>query len=126
MPQASPVLPTPVLPMKTMFSALAMKSSSAKARICLRLTPGWLAKGKVSSDQTFGQAGPPDARLQSAFLPGMPLGAQQPGQEIRVGDVFFLGSSQLFVIDLEDALQVQVFHQLFEFFSHVYLLGLSV
>jgi hypothetical protein len=33
---------------------LARKSSSAKLRICLRLTPGWRSKGKVSSDQHSG------------------------------------------------------------------------
>src|SRR2546429_9823515 len=37
------------------FSALARKSSSAKVWICLRLTPGWRSKGKVSSDQRSGR-----------------------------------------------------------------------
>ena len=46
---------TPVFPTNTMFSALATNSSSAKARICLRLTPGWRAKGKVSNDQRSGR-----------------------------------------------------------------------
>jgi hypothetical protein len=35
-----------------MFSALVINSSSAKARICLRLTPGWRAK--AVSDQLAG------------------------------------------------------------------------
>ncbi len=50
-----PVLPTAVGPMKIKCSALARKSSSAKLRICLRLTPGWRSKGKVSSDQRSGR-----------------------------------------------------------------------
>jgi hypothetical protein len=53
--------------MKTMFSALAWKSSSAKVRICLRLTPGWRSMGKVSSDQRSGR-GAPDAVLQGLLL----------------------------------------------------------
>jgi hypothetical protein len=52
---ASPVLPTPVGPTNTRFSCLATKSSSAKARTCLRLTPGCRAYGNVSSDQRSGR-----------------------------------------------------------------------
>src|SRR6266581_1802038 len=47
-PEASPVLPTPVGPTSTMFSALVTKSSSAKARICFCETPGWRLKGNDS------------------------------------------------------------------------------
>ena len=32
-----------------------MNSSSANPRICLRFTPGWRAKGNVSSDQRSGR-----------------------------------------------------------------------
>src|SRR5437773_879506 len=42
-------------PTSTIFSALVMNSSSAKPRICLRLTPGWRAKGNVSSVQRSGR-----------------------------------------------------------------------
>src|SRR5207244_3212908 len=45
------------------FSALARKSSSAKVRICLRLTAGWRSKGKVSSDQRSGRL----ARRMAAY-----------------------------------------------------------
>jgi hypothetical protein len=40
--------------MKTMFSALAMKSSSAKPRIWRCETPGWRFQGKDSSDHCSG------------------------------------------------------------------------
>jgi hypothetical protein len=46
---ANPVLPTPVGPIKTMFSAFATNSISAKARICFCETPGCFLKGKDSS-----------------------------------------------------------------------------
>jgi hypothetical protein len=54
-PDASPVLPTPGGPTSTRFSALAMKSSSARVWICLRLTPGWRAKGKLAINKRTGK-----------------------------------------------------------------------
>jgi hypothetical protein len=45
---ARPVLPTPVFPTKTMFSARGTKSRPANPRIWRRFTPGCFLKGKVS------------------------------------------------------------------------------
>lgn len=47
---------TPVLPMKTMFSACWTKSREAKALIWRRLTPGCCANGKVSREKASGRA----------------------------------------------------------------------
>src|SRR5437667_6818153 len=47
----SPVLPTPVSPMNTMFSALGMNSSCASVRIWRSLTPFCSLKGKDSRVQ---------------------------------------------------------------------------
>ena len=48
------VLPTPVGPMKTRFSARAIKSRSAKLWSWRRLTEGCFLKGKVSSENSSG------------------------------------------------------------------------
>ena len=56
-PVARPVLPTPVGPMKTMFSALAMKSSSAKARICRWRDAGLALEGEGLERPLLGQSG---------------------------------------------------------------------
>ena len=52
----------------------------------------------------------------------MPLRPQQTGEELGVGDVFLLGGAQLFVVNLQDALQVEVLQQLFQFFTRASLL----
>jgi hypothetical protein len=118
MPEANPDLPTPVGPISTMFSFFAMKSSSARARICLRLTPGWRWKGNVSRDPALGQFGVADAPLQRVFLTRVPLGAHQSREELAIGDVVFIGGAQLFVIDVGDAAEFEILEQLLEFFIH--------
>src|SRR5690606_31278164 len=50
----SPVLPTPVSPMNTMFSASGMKSSSASVRVWRSRTPVWAWNGDVWSAQASG------------------------------------------------------------------------
>ena len=118
MPEASPVLPTPVGPMNTMFSALAMKSSSAKARIWRWLTPGCCLKGKLSRRPGLGEVGLADPVGQGRLLAVVPLGAQQPGQELLVGGLC-LGRLGQFLVQVSAIQpQVQVREQLLEIILH--------
>jgi hypothetical protein len=86
MAEARPVLPTPVGPMKTMFSALGMKSSSARVLTCL--------------------------------LTGVILRSHETQEEFLVGDLLVLGVPSLLLEQVEDLLEVEVFEQLLELFSH--------
>src|SRR5450759_4298410 len=114
-PQASPVLPTPVVPTNTRFSCLATKSSSAKVRICLRFTPGWRGQGSVSSDQR-------SVRLALRMCHSRALSCLSchcARNELRVRGLRFLCGAQLFVVDTEHAPQLEILQQLFQFFSHL-------
>jgi hypothetical protein len=101
MPEARPLLPTPVGPMKTMLSALAMKSSSAKVRICLAERPGCRLEGKKSVHCS-------GSRAVLILLAMAVLGAQEPGEEGDVGQLPLLGVLYFVVDDLRHPLQVEV------------------
>src|SRR6516164_8510509 len=102
-PDASPVLPTPGGPLRTRFSALATNSNSARVWICLRLTR-----------PVLGKSGTLDSPRQRGLLAMMPLGPQQAGEELGVGDVLLLGGAQLFAINIQDAVEVKALQQLFQ------------
>src|SRR6266705_1663760 len=55
-----------------------------------------------------------NAPSQSRFLPVLPLGAQEPGQDLAVGELFLLRRTDLLVVNLQDAFQVQVRQQLIQ------------
>ena len=61
----------------------------------------------------LGQIGAPDTPLQRALLPGLKLRAHQARDELRVTDIVLVGGSQLFVIDLQHAPQLEILQQLF-------------
>src|SRR6202030_1850020 len=62
--------------------------------------------------------GAPDTPLQRALLLGLKLRAHQARDELRVADVVLVGGTQLLVVDLQDAPQLEILQQLFQFFSH--------
>ena len=64
--------------------------------------------GKRFQRPAFWQIRPANAPLQRAFLAVVPLRAQQSGDELRVGGVGLLGGTQLLVIHVEHALQLEV------------------
>jgi hypothetical protein len=49
----------------------------------------------------------PDAPLQGVLLLNLPLRTHQARQELRVADIALVGGAQLFVIDLQDAPQLE-------------------
>src|ERR1019366_8481575 len=59
----------------------------------------------------LGQIGAPDTPLQRALLPGLKLRAHQARHELRVADVVLIGGAQLFVVDLQDAPQLEILQQ---------------
>jgi hypothetical protein len=78
----------------------------------------WLAgEGKRLQRPSLGQIGASDAPLQRSLLLRLPLRAHQARDEVRVADVNLVGGAQLFVIDFEDAPQLEILQQLFQFFS---------
>jgi hypothetical protein len=48
----------------------------------------------------------------------VPLRTQEAGEELGVGDILFLGSAQLFFINLVHAPKLEILQQLIEFLSH--------
>src|ERR1019366_4572587 len=74
--------------------------------------------GKRFQRPALGQIGSADALLQRAFLTVVPLRAQQSGDELGVRDAGLLGRVQLLVVHTEHAAQLQIFQELFQFFSH--------
>src|SRR5256886_8794125 len=64
----------------------------------------------------FRQLGVADAPFQSVFLSRMPLSAHETRDELGVGRVLFFGGAQLFVIDIQNAPELEILQELFEFF----------
>ena len=104
--------------MNTMFSALAMKSSS-RERADLALVDRRAAACRGSSPGSSSPAaGLADPVGQRRLLAVVPLGPQQPGQEFLVGGLFLGGLGQFLVQDLGHPAQVQVLEQLLEVILH--------
>src|SRR5208337_3644742 len=77
-----------------------------------------VGEGESFQGPALRQVGAPDAPLQGALLSGVPLRAHQTGEELRVSDIFLFGGAELFVVNLQNAPELEVFQELFEFFSH--------
>src|SRR5881397_1815868 len=122
MPDANPVFPTPVGPINTMFSALGTNSSSAKARICLRLTPGWRAKGNVSSDQRSGRLALRIRHSKACSCRACHWARIKAREKLGIRDVLFFSGAQLFLVDIENTAEVEILQQLIQFFIHGHLL----
>ena len=54
---------------------------------------GLAGEGEAGQRPALGQAGLADAPGQRGFLPVVPLGSQQPGNKLGVGDVLLLGGA---------------------------------
>ena len=83
---------------------------------------GLASKGKRIQRPAFGKIGIADTPFQSVFLARMPLCTHQARHKLGVRDVLFFGAAQLFLIDVEDAAELEILQQLIEFFIHRHLL----
>src|SRR5688500_7213931 len=106
----SPVLPTPVSPMKTMFSALGMKASCASVRIWRSLTPD--LEGEGFQGPGFGQLRALEPSGKRGLLTGLPLGAQQLGDECCDRCAVTLGGGEILVEVSGDRFELEVDQQL--------------
>src|SRR3954462_5019752 len=84
----------------------------------LALYAGLTAVRESFQRPTLREIGAANAPLQSALLAVMPLGAEQRGDELRVGDLLFLGGAQLLVVDRAHAAELEILQQLFDLVSH--------
>ena len=79
---------------------------------------GLFLEGKGLQRPRFGHRRLPDAPGERALLPALPLGAQEPRQELGDGELLGLGLLELRVEDRGDLLQVQGLEQLFQVVIH--------
>ena len=85
-----------------MFSALAMKSSSAKGSDLSAVDAGLFLEGEGLQSPPLGQTGALDAPLESLLLFGVPLGSEQAEEEFLVGELAAsVPVSMLLVEDLD-------------------------
>src|SRR5437879_10062752 len=82
---------------------------------------GLTSEGEGGQRPVLRQVGAFNAPSQSCFLPVVPLGAQEPGQKLGVREVFLFGGADLFVVNLQDAFQVQVLQQLIQLVTPFHL-----
>ena len=104
--------------MKTMFSALPMKVELGEGADLAAVHSRLLGEGKGFEAPLLGKPRSLDAPLQALLLPGVPLGPQEPEQEVRVRHILLLGGLEVAIVDLEDAFQVQAAEQLLHLFGH--------
>ena len=101
-----------------MFSALGMNSSSREGADLAFLDALLQLEREGLEGPVFREVGAGDARLESLFLAGVPLGAQQLGEQRRDRGAVLFGGGEHLIEARGDGLELEVLQQLLEILIH--------